>query len=376
VVFRLRRFSAHWARLAWVSWGVAVCAAFVVGWSRANGRVWFPILIGVTLGITVLAWRRWTGPWTTLTLAADGSSITLHSLSSREVLPLPPPVELCLYEQTGSLPVEGGDVQTVERTDLFVTSGGRSIVVSGRADRVRHLAADAAEVLETGPPTVAEVYAPVDGHRRDDPDTRWVNGSIRVGWPWHYLSTGWGIASVPALALGAVLTVTSPQPEDPELASPEEVRQELTGITDGLSDHLGVPADLPQGLSSIETGDTSRRCERDHQWFWGPPPASRYKAVAHLELPTIDIDGLDRSLRGIVSLPPGSGGFPMRYDLHIGPVPRTVWTDIDVEADRISVAMETGCVHHHDGPDTVPMLRRHAQQALTAVTARARPLED
>jgi hypothetical protein len=384
-VYRLRSLSPRLYLAAWLIWCVAVSGAYGVGWSRANGRFWFPALIGVVAGITVVAWLWWTPRWETLTLAPDGSSLTLRSARHREVVPLGAPVELRVYEQDVLDAQFGGDEPVNHRTELFITSGGRSVVVSGlrRAFELRRFAEKAAAVLGTGPPVVDKlvVSSASDGHRREDPTTRWVNGEFHINFGWRFMASVYGMVLAVVLTAGAVLTLVTP-PDGPRVASAEEIDRQLTATMDALAADLDLAAEPTAG--DVATAVAESPCERDHEWFWGPPGASGLEVEARAELRGIDTDRLIRELEAIARPRVGEGRFTYRpapsLDEEPDPIGRVsttvhrpAWLDIEVGTTSIAVTVATSCVDDGDVPTLAPSLHDHARVALARLVAQAGP---
>jgi hypothetical protein len=341
------------------------------------------------VGITALAWRL--GPrWASLSLAADGSSLTLHSTRRHEVVDIERPVELRLYDTTTHGHDEAGNPVLGRRADLFITSGGRSIVVSAmrRMSELRSFANEAAAILGAGPPVIEEVDATGDGHRRDDPATRWVNGGLYVGRGWRAIFAVVGLVLgflvVWPLTVGAIATVAT-EPEAPSVVSAEAVERQLVVTTDDLATDLRL--DEASAVEGPATQVVAAPCKRDqHEWFWGPVGASRLDVMASTDLHGVGIDGLTQQLEE-VAVPSGDGRFhyreapslqdklegssPEDFDLYIG----AAWLDIEVHATSISVTVETACVRDGNASALIPELRRHARNTLALLVAGASHLD-
>jgi hypothetical protein len=93
-----------------------------------------------------------------VTVAQDGSALGLRFVDHREVVSLEPPVACIICEQDLTDWAEGRLLRATQ-TDLLISSGGRSIVLSARGALVRQrelrdFAAAVAPVLSGAPPTI------------------------------------------------------------------------------------------------------------------------------------------------------------------------------------------------------------------------------
>jgi len=381
-----RLFSLALVMGAWVLWGAAVVAAHGVGWSRANGPAWFAVPIAVAVVIAVAACLGRARRWHTVSVAADGSALELRSLCGTEAVELARPVGLRIYHQT--FPVvdpESGHVGEGRRSDLFITSAGRSTVVSApalggarrreREERLERFAHDVAARLGTGAPAVEEVDAADGrGHRRHDPATRWVNGGHA---PEARTSR---LAVLVAAPLVAVLSWTAlpaalTRPASPDIVGASEVDAELATALDDLEGDVGHTGSTVPATGG--TGVQRHPCERDHEWLWGSVGASRLTATAQASVSSATAATLRQALGRIASpslLSENTWYFPGKVGagaMTPGQPRFRVAVDgsflIRIDATDIEVTATTDCVDDEDLDRLQPTLAEHTRRAADAL---------
>lgn len=379
----------------WLVWGAGLSAVWLRGWSLATARPWFPALLALTVTAAGVACRYWWPRWHTVeaTVGGEQPGLELRSLARRERVPLPPPVECRLYEQTvaGRALVDLGSRLTAvrtygKRTELFVTSGGLSIVLSARGLRkhaLRDFAAEAAQALSGKEPaverhTIARISG---GHRRRDPATRWLNPDAGSGsWAQMLSVVVFGVAAA-FLTAGALPALAYGGPTSPPVVSTAEVERRLVNTLDTLTADLAA-VDLPgaEGLS-VDIDLEQDRCRRDGEWFWGPGDDARLEATAVITLDRPAAPVLRERLGAVAKdlgatvretwsyRPEGDLWESVALDIEL--------TEIDAGVEhagseateplKIAVSFDTPCLRPDDRAALQPIARDHARQLVEAL---------
>jgi hypothetical protein len=344
--------------------------------------------IAVAVVITVERCRKLSRRCHTVAVAADGSALELRALRGSEAVELARPVGLRIHRQT--FPVvdsESGAVSHAHRTDLFVTSAGRSTVISalglGRAQRresgkrLERFAHDAAAVLGTDAPVVEEI-ATADGfgHRRHDPTTRWVNGGYDPR------ARDWRVSLLVVAPLVTLVSWAAPPaalvlPASPHVVGAAEVDAELADALDDLEGDIGRTSLVVGPAASGDAGVERHACERDHEWFWGPVDATRLTASARVSVSSARAASLRQALRSIASpsmLSESVWLYPGKTALALEPGPPQFQPlvggvfEISVDDTQVEVVTTTDCVEDGDLDRLQATLADHATRAANALT--------